>query len=93
LTTARGRGRGRQDPALARGPACLTQVLAVDGGLDGADLTAWPGGIAVLGGEPVPDAAVASGPRVGIRAATGRPWRYWIAGAPSVSRIRRAQRA
>jgi DNA-3-methyladenine glycosylase len=85
LATARGRARHRADAALARGPACLAQVLAVDGALDGTDLTAWPGELAVVAGGPVPDRAVAAGPRVGVRAATERPWRYWIEDAPSVS--------
>ncbi|MGF7238146.1 MAG: DNA-3-methyladenine glycosylase [Frankia sp.] len=83
--TARERGRRRRDAELARGPACLTQVLAVDRGLNGADLTEPSGELTIVAGQPVPDAAVLTGPRVGIRVATERPWRYWVAGAPSVT--------
>ena len=40
-------------------------------------------------GEPVQ--AVATGPRVGLRGAPERPWRFWIEGDPSVSVYRPAK--
>ena len=38
---------------------------------------------------PVPSEAVAAGPRVGVTGAHDLPWRFWIAGDPSVSAYRR----
>ena len=37
--------------------------------------------------------AVAAGPRVGLRGASERPWRFWIEGEPTVSAYRRSPRA
>lgn len=91
LATARSRGRGRRDPVLARGPACLTQVLDITGDLDGSDVTAADGPLSVHAGRPAPEHAVAQGPRVGVRGAEDRPWRFWWVGEPSVSRARSRQ--
>lgn len=50
------------------------------------------GGPILLPAErPVDPAEIASGPRVGVTAAADRPWRFWIAGDPTVSRYRRHQ--
>jgi DNA-3-methyladenine glycosylase len=84
----------RADAGLASGPGRLCRALAIDRGLDGADLTEtgslW---LASPGGPPGehPDAlAVASGPRVGVAYAGPdwglRAWRFGIAGHPSLSR-------
>jgi DNA-3-methyladenine glycosylase len=73
---------------LARGPARLTKVLGVDGTLNGADLARGP--LRVLPGEPVPDGAVRTGPRVGVARGAELPWRYWIADDPTVSTYRPA---
>jgi DNA-3-methyladenine glycosylase len=77
---------------LARGPARLCQALAIDRGLDGADvcdpgspLRIRPAPVAGPG-RPVPD--VSRGPRVGISAAADRPWRFWVTGDPTVSPYR-----
>jgi DNA-3-methyladenine glycosylase len=68
---------------LARGPARLCQALGLDLAVNGfvADLEQ---------GNP-PD-AVETGPRVGLRHAADRPWRFWIAGDPTVSAYRPAKR-
>ena len=87
------RDRGRQPDArdrdLARGPGRLTRALAVDRALDGADVTAAGSPLRVLAGGPVPDAAVLTGPRVGV-AGDGAltPWRFSIAGDRTVSAYR-----
>jgi DNA-3-methyladenine glycosylase len=89
LELARGRRSGVRDRDLARGPARLTQALALDlsdDGLDvcgGSDLTVGPG-------EPVPDSLVRTGPRVGVSQAAEEPWRFWIDGDASVSAYRPA---
>jgi DNA-3-methyladenine glycosylase len=73
---------------LARGPARLTKLLGVDRDDDGDDVTDPAGRLRVLPGTPVPDQQVRTGPRVGLSAATERPWRFWIDGEPSVSPYR-----
>jgi DNA-3-methyladenine glycosylase len=71
---------------LARGPARLTQALGVDRAHDGADL--FDGAIRLdRGGRPE---ATLTGPRVGLRDAADRPWRYWIEGDRYVSAYRPA---
>ena len=78
------------DRDLARGPARLTVALAIDRDLDGADLVR-PRGLFLAAGAPVPDDAVATGPRVGVAGEGGiRPWRSWVAGDPTVSPYRAA---
>ncbi len=74
---------------LARGPARLTRALGIDGSLNGADLLRGP--IRVLPGEPPSDDAVAVGPRVGVAADGHLPWRFSVAGDPTVSAYRRGR--
>lgn len=76
------RGRGT-DRDLARGPARLCQALGIARDQNGADLTG-PELLLDLPAEPV--AEVATGPRVGLRLAAERPWRFWVPGEPTVSR-------
>jgi DNA-3-methyladenine glycosylase len=71
---------------LCRGPGNLTKALGItmkDNRLDlvRSKLTIEDRGIAV--GE------IATGPRIGIRAAVERPWRYWVEGHRSVSARRK----
>ncbi len=64
---------------LCRGPARLAQAFDVDRDLDGADLVR--GSEIWIERDPAAGAAsIRSGPRVGIRAGTDRPWRFWIEG-------------
>ncbi|WP_114422574.1 DNA-3-methyladenine glycosylase [Nocardioides houyundeii] len=84
------RARRGEVPArqLARGPANLAQALGLTHADDGLDLAG------LLTGVPGPEAEgegkVATGPRVGLRQAADRPWRFWLAGEPSVSAYRPA---
>ena len=71
---------------LARGPARLCEALAITREQDGADLSSGP--VTLVLGDPVEH--VETGPRVGLRGAPERPWRYWIPGEPSVSTYRPA---
>ncbi len=87
-------GRCDSDRQIARGPARLAVALDLDLRLYGAELTD-PDGELVLhrpsGGPLRP--AVATGPRVGVSGDGGDgtlyPWRYWLAGDPTVSAYRR----
>ena len=89
MRTRRGRP-GDPDSRLGSGPARLTQAMAVDRSLDGHDLTAGEGLWLAAPSEPSVAAAIAEGSRIGVDyAADGwstRPWRFWLAGNPSVSR-------
>ena len=76
LDVARGRRSRSTERDLARGPARLCQALAITLDQNGADLTS--GGLILELGAPVDQ--VESGPRVGLRGAPDRPWRYWIRG-------------
>jgi DNA-3-methyladenine glycosylase len=71
---------------LARGPARLTQALAIGPDDKGADLLD-PGSAVRLHRGAAP-AAVAAGPRVGISQARELPWRFWATDADSVSVFR-----
>ena len=79
--------RGSSDRDLARGPARLCQALGIDLTHDGSDLTR---GSLVLIPADGPAADVRTGPRVGLRLAAERPWRFWLDGDPSVSTYRPA---
>ncbi|MGY1840954.1 MULTISPECIES: DNA-3-methyladenine glycosylase [unclassified Modestobacter] len=71
---------------LARGPARLTQALAIGPDDRGADLLDPASRVRLHhGSEP---GAVSAGPRVGISVATELPWRFWETDAPSVSVFR-----
>ncbi len=81
LDLARGRRPGSKDRDLARGPARLCRVLGLhlaDNGIP-VDLEA--------GDSP---SSISTGPRVGLRHAADRPWRFWITGDPTVSSYRPA---
>jgi DNA-3-methyladenine glycosylase len=72
---------------LARGPARLCQALAIDRGLDGADVCS-DGPLRILTGSPADPGTVRRGPRTGVSTAKDTPWRFWIDGEPSVSPYR-----
>lgn len=88
--TRRGAGRragadGLADRDLARGPARLCQALGIDRSLDGADVCDDGSVLRIRAGTAVPDSAVRTGPRVGVSSAATVPWRFWLAGEPTVS--------
>jgi DNA-3-methyladenine glycosylase len=86
LPRARAR-RGSTDRDLARGPARLCQALGIDLSHNGTDLTVGP---VTLDLAPGPAGVVRTGPRVGLRKAADRPWRFWLDGDPTVSVYRAA---
>jgi len=88
LELARRRRGSASERDLARGPARLCQALGVDLAQNGADLAGGPLTLTVP--TAVPAADVRTGPRVGLRLAADRPWRFWVAGERSVSTYRPA---
>ncbi len=74
---------------VAGGPGKLCQALAIDRALDGAPLDRPP--LFIAPGEPVADAAVAAGPRIGVDyagEAAAWPLRFALRGNAHVSRPR-----
>lgn len=86
VEVARSRRPGASDRDLARGPARLCRALAIGLEHDGVDLTGGP--VRLEPGDPVP--GISTGPRVGLRGAPDRPWRFWETGHPTVSVYRPA---
>lgn len=100
MGVARERRRGiRQDRDLARGPARLATALGVDRTADGTPMLDGTGPILLrppaapvsvpLAPDPAVAQPVACGPRVGVAGEADRPWRFWLAGDPTVSAYRR----
>ena len=79
IEIARERRPRSTDRDLARGPGRLCQALGIDLGDNGLDLAE-----VLVPGPPVAD--ISTGPRVGLRKAADRPWRFWVTGDPTVSR-------
>ncbi|WP_435198803.1 DNA-3-methyladenine glycosylase [Janibacter sp. GS2] len=82
---------------LARGPGRLTKALGLTGDDNGASVVGGGTPFALHApSEPVPDALVRTGPRVGVSGPGGdgaaHPWRYWLDGDPSVSPYRPGRR-
>ena len=78
------RNRGIQaERLLCSGPARLCQAFGIARAHNGLDLTAEP---LYITGEPPQNISIRQTPRIGIRLAADRPWRYHIAGNPFVSR-------
>jgi DNA-3-methyladenine glycosylase len=77
----------RLDRDLARGPARLCQALGIDAAANGHDLLTEPLTLSLPAYE---ERDVATGPRVGLRQAADRPWRFWLRGDPTVSTYRPA---
>ena len=83
------KGRTRTDQELTNGPARLTQAMAIDKTLNGADLVAGD----TLWLEPnisFPNGVVECGPRIGVQYAAEKdrlaPWRFWVSDSRCVSR-------
>ncbi len=76
------------DRELARGPARLCSALDLRLAHNRSDLSAGP--VTLTLGDPVPESEISTGPRVGLRLAADRPWRFWLTGEPTVSTYRPA---
>jgi DNA-3-methyladenine glycosylase len=75
-------GRDIDDHALCRGPGNLTRALGITLKDNRRDLAASKLTIEDRG---IPVGEIATGPRIGIRVAVERPWRYWVDGHIAVS--------
>ncbi len=91
VDVARARRHVDTDRDLARGPARLCQALGLDRSHDGVDLGAGPVWLESAA-EPLEEDRVSRGPRVGLRLAADRSWRFWETGSPWVSAYRPAAR-
>lgn len=82
---------------LARGPGRLATVLGVDRSVNGTRLIGGAGPITLRrpgetssdAGSATPPREIRVGPRVGVRHGAQTPWRFWLAGEPTVSAYRR----
>ncbi len=88
LGQARVRRAGSSDRDLARGPARLCKALDIGLELDGSRLVREAVRLE-LADTPGPE-IVSAGPRVGLRGAPDRPWRFWLTGDRTVSTYRPA---
>jgi DNA-3-methyladenine glycosylase len=92
------RPAARRDVDLCNGPAKLCEALVITGTDNGTDLltappkrrhggpSRQPGLVRLEDDGTPPPARPGQGVRVGIRVAAERPWRFWVAGNPHVSR-------
>ena len=86
--------RATQEPTLQKtlvslcsGPARLTQAMGLGQDVYGTDLLTTRGAFRLRAREIAPsDRDVVASPRIGIRQATRKRWRFHIAGSPYVSR-------
>lgn len=90
---ARARRGDLADHLLARGPGNLTRALGITKADLATDLLDSSGVHLLPGPGNIAAAQIAAGPRVGVRLAADRPWRFWIDGEPSVSAYRRHPKA
>jgi len=81
------RGAAVRDRDLARGPARMCVALGIDASSNGVDLLSAESPVTLTGGASY-QGLVGTGPRVGLREAGDRPWRFWIEGDPTVSPYR-----
>jgi DNA-3-methyladenine glycosylase len=91
----RRRPAARVDRDLGRGPGRLGDALGlrhpVHDGIDAITGEPRHGAVARLDLREVPLAGIGTGPRVGVAGHAGTaafPWRFWIAGDPTVSAFR-----
>ena len=100
LARARRTAKGvcADDRDLARGPARLTVALGITLADLGTDLLSAASPLILTHAPPADQSVaageIASGPRVGVSGEGGRadlfPWRFWLAGDPTVSAYRAA---
>jgi DNA-3-methyladenine glycosylase len=92
IDAARARRNTSSDHNLARGPGNLAQALGITLADLGTELLDPTSAITLSPPAPTPQ-PIQAGPRVGVSKAADVPWRFWLAGEPSVSAYRRSPRA
>ena len=80
------RARARRNVDLTNGPAKLCEALSLDGTFDGVDLCDGSGPLVLVDDGVAPPRAPGCSRRVGITRAVDRPWRWFVADNPFVSR-------
>ena len=83
LEVMRANRKVSDDRLLCSGPGRLTQAMGITREYNGADLTRPPLYLAYGATDSL---RIVAGSRIGINAATERPWRFRIAGSSFVSR-------
>ncbi|MQA01573.1 MAG: DNA-3-methyladenine glycosylase [Streptosporangiales bacterium] len=83
------RGTSTGDRELARGPARLTVALGVAREEDGADGCSAASALRLCRGSAPPGSAVATSARTGVANGAQQPWRFYVAGDPTVSPYRK----
>jgi len=81
-----GRSVARRDRDLGAGPARLAQAMGIDRTLDGVDLVAPDSPVRIVDDGVAPPDHPGRSPRIGIRVAVARPWRWYVPGDPNLSR-------
>lgn len=75
----------REVRLLASGPGRLCSAMGIGLGISGTDLSSGP--VRVLARTPeLSPRSIASSPRIGVRAAADRPWRFYVRDSPFLSR-------
>jgi DNA-3-methyladenine glycosylase len=83
----RWRGNPDKDTGIGSGPGKLCQALAIDGRLNGGDLT---GDALWIEDRRLDAGVIATGPRIGVDYAgeyRDKPWRFFVRNNPHVSRV------
>ena len=78
--------RVRRDRDLCRGPARLCRAFGIDRAFDGADLVTGDLGVVVADDGTPPPAVPGVSRRIGLTAGAHLPWRFFVPGAPGLSR-------
>ncbi|MEK7099660.1 MAG: DNA-3-methyladenine glycosylase, partial [Patescibacteria group bacterium] len=82
--------RGQKDPRqLASGPAKFAQAFGINKTQNGLPIQ----GDFTIYDAPAPPEQIVAGPRIGIKAGTELPWRFYLADTPYVSGARRPKSA
>ena len=85
------RREGRPARDWTNGPGRLTRALGIDKAQHGIDMVGRDSLLTIERGDPLPDKAVMTGPRIGINVpepSRSWPWRYWMKDNPHVSATR-----
>ena len=85
-------GRPRRAATSPAGPARLATCLGLDAATNGVDLCSADSPVRLESMRARRAAGVVAGPRVGITVAAERPWRFWLAGDPTVSAFKAGRR-